>query len=34
VAGGVIGAVVGGPRITRHRHCWHDRHGVRHCRSR
>jgi hypothetical protein len=25
--------VIGGPRIShRHRHCWHDRNGVRHCR--
>jgi hypothetical protein len=24
--------VVGGPRLTRHRHCWRDDRGVRHCR--
>jgi hypothetical protein len=37
VVGGGIGAVVGGPRLTRtraHKHCWHDRGGVRHCRWR
>ncbi|MES1155066.1 MAG: hypothetical protein ABUL48_01420 [Pseudorhodoplanes sp.] len=35
VVGGGIGAVVGGPRLTRaHKHCWHDRRGVRHCRWR
>ena len=32
VVGGVGGAIIGGPRITRHRHCWRDRHGYRHCR--
>ena len=33
VVGGTAGAVIGGPRIShRHRHCWHDRNGVRHCR--
>ncbi|WP_424627992.1 hypothetical protein [Bradyrhizobium sp. SYSU BS000235] len=33
VAGGVIGAVVGGPTFKRGgRHCWRDRHRVRHCR--
>jgi hypothetical protein len=37
VVGGGIGAWVGGPRISRsraHKHCWHDRAGVRHCRWR
>jgi uncharacterized protein YcfJ len=33
VAGGVIGGVVGGPNIVhhRHRHCWTNDHGYRHC---
>jgi hypothetical protein len=32
VVGGGIGAVVGGPRIShRHRHCWRDNRGHRHC---
>lgn len=35
VVGGVIGGVVGGPDIVshryRHRHCWTNRHGYRHC---
>jgi hypothetical protein len=33
VVGGTAGAVIGGPRVShRHRHCWHDRNGNRHCR--
>jgi hypothetical protein len=33
VVGGTAGAVIGGPRVShRHRHCWHDRNGYRHCR--
>lgn len=33
VVGGTAGAVIGGPRIShRHRHCWRDRNGYRHCR--
>jgi hypothetical protein len=24
--------VIGGPRITHHRHCWRDGNGYRHCR--
>ena len=33
VVGGVIGGVVGGPNIVhyRHRHCWINRSGYRHC---
>jgi len=34
VAGGVIGGVVGGPDVVdhrRHRHCWINRNGYRHC---
>ena len=34
VVGGVVGAVTGGPNIIhrhRHRHCYTNRHGVRHC---
>jgi hypothetical protein len=32
VVGGVIGGVVGGPNIIhRHRHCWMDDSGYRHC---
>ena len=33
VAGGVIGGVVGGPNIVthRHRHCWINDYGHRHC---
>ena len=32
VAGGVIGGVVGGPNIVhRHRRCWINDHGHRHC---
>jgi osmotically inducible lipoprotein OsmB len=32
VVGGTAGAVIGGPRIThRHRSCWHDSRGYRHC---
>lgn len=33
VAGGVIGGVVGGPNIVhhRHRHCWVNNSGYRHC---
>ncbi len=33
VAGGVIGGVVGGPNIVhhRHRHCWINDNGYRHC---
>jgi hypothetical protein len=32
VVGGTAGAVIGGPRIShRHRHCWHDSRGYRHC---
>jgi osmotically inducible lipoprotein OsmB len=32
VAGGVIGRVVGGPNIVhRHRHCWINDSGYRHC---
>ena len=35
VVGGTAGAVIGGPRIThRSRSCWHDSHGIRHCRWR
>jgi osmotically inducible lipoprotein OsmB len=35
VAGGAVGAWVGGPRVTRrHKHCWYDRGGHRHCRWR
>jgi hypothetical protein len=37
VAGGAVGAYVGGPRITRvgaRKKCWRDRDGERHCRSR
>ena len=30
--GAVVGAVVGGPRITHHRSCWMDDDGDRHCR--
>jgi hypothetical protein len=34
VVGGVIGGVVGGPRLSarRHKECWYDRAGMRHCR--
>lgn len=33
VVGGVGGAVIGGPRLThRHRSCWRDANGYRHCR--
>jgi osmotically inducible lipoprotein OsmB len=32
VVGGVIGAVVGGPNLVhRHRHCWINDNGYRHC---
>jgi len=33
VAGGVIGGVVGGPDVVthRHRHCWTNGYGHRHC---
>jgi osmotically inducible lipoprotein OsmB len=32
VAGGTVGAVIGGPRISgRHRVCWRDGGGDRHC---
>ncbi len=32
IVGGVIGAVVGGPNIVhRHRHCWINDSGYRHC---
>jgi osmotically inducible lipoprotein OsmB len=33
VVGGVIGGVVGGPNIVdrRHRHCWINHNGYRHC---
>jgi osmotically inducible lipoprotein OsmB len=33
VVGGVIGGVVGGPNIVthRHRHCWMNDSGYRHC---
>ena len=32
VVGGVIGGVVGGPNIVhRHRHCWINDNGYRHC---
>jgi osmotically inducible lipoprotein OsmB len=32
VVGGVIGGVVGGPNIVhRHRHCWINDSGYRHC---
>jgi osmotically inducible lipoprotein OsmB len=33
VVGGVIGGVVGGPNIVghRHRHCWTNHRGYRHC---
>jgi osmotically inducible lipoprotein OsmB len=32
VVGGVIGGVVGGPNIVhRHRHCWINDNGHRHC---
>jgi hypothetical protein len=35
VVGGAAGAVIGGPRVShRHRHCWRDRDGDRHCRWR
>ena len=33
VVGGTAGAVIGGPRVShRHRHCWRDSRGYRHCR--
>ena len=31
-AGGVVGAVVGGPRISRWKKCWIDRRGSKKCR--
>jgi len=32
VVGGVVGAVVGGPNLVhRHRHCWTNDSGYRHC---
>jgi len=33
VVGGVIGGVVGGPNLVghRHRHCWTNHDGYRHC---
>jgi len=32
VVGGVIGGVVGGPNVVhRHRHCWINDNGYRHC---
>jgi osmotically inducible lipoprotein OsmB len=32
VVGGVIGAMVGGPNLVhRHRHCWTNDNGYRHC---
>ena len=35
VVGGTAGAVIGGPRVShRHRHCWRDNRGHRHCRWR
>ena len=35
LVGGVIGGVVGGPRVSRrHKECWYDRGGSRHCRWR
>jgi hypothetical protein len=35
VVGGTAGAVIGGPRVShRHRHCWLDHSGHRHCRWR
>lgn len=35
VVGGTAGAVIGGPRISgRHRSCWRDVNGYRHCRWR
>jgi hypothetical protein len=35
VIGGVAGALIGGPRVSRgHRNCWYDRRGRRHCRWR
>ena len=34
LVGGVIGGVVGGPRLSRrHKECWYDRRGDRHCRN-
>lgn len=35
VVGGTAGAVIGGPRVShRHRHCWNDHNGYRHCHMR